>query len=363
MTLPRIAAWFVFAVLAVGPAHAETIASVDAYIAAKRAALAADCPKLDFGDGFASAVNVDGNGRDDLLIDWHAARCNESSAYFCGSGGCDMEVWLGNADGGFKRLETLFGYEIDFDQPPARHPSWSRCTEMNAASPACSRVPCATRSKTAKPCRLARLMRRSRKSSASGGFRRQPRHLKRLGILSGTRKVMVRLHAQPHVGTTTDRLFETKRHFGRDTLFAPDETVKLLTRHSQSRGGFRYACAKTIQFALDQAPGVGGILHGHGVRLSVIVHKVDIEDLAVLEAENHSPVGANGNRPVASQIALQRMQPKGWKIEVLDSRCSIQRSEQIADALNHVGLQLVSIIFVKEALQPFVPNAFDHQRM
>jgi hypothetical protein len=106
------------------PASAETIVSVDEFIAAERKKLAESCASVELSEGFVQRVNVNGDGRDDLLVDYHAAQCDESSALFCGAAGCEMDVYLGNEAGGFALLTGFFGYVIDFDQPDTSPPSF-----------------------------------------------------------------------------------------------------------------------------------------------------------------------------------------------------------------------------------------------
>jgi hypothetical protein len=69
-------------------------------------------------------VDANGDGSDDLLVDFHAAQCNESSGIFCGSGGCEMDLYLQDEVGTFTRLAEFFGYVIDFDLPHADPPSF-----------------------------------------------------------------------------------------------------------------------------------------------------------------------------------------------------------------------------------------------
>lgn len=128
------------------PSSAQTINSVDDFIAAERKTLAESCASVELSEGFVQRINVDGDGRDDLLVDYHGAQCDGSSALFCGSAGCDMVIYLGNAAGGFALLSAFFGYAIDFDQPTASPPSFVVALHGNE----CARSgmePCAIRYK------------------------------------------------------------------------------------------------------------------------------------------------------------------------------------------------------------------------
>ena len=43
----------------------------------------------------------------------------------------------------------------------------------------------------------------------------------------------------------------------------------------------------------------------------MVIDIINVEHIGVSEAENHSPVGANGHGPKPFQLSLERMQPKG----------------------------------------------------
>lgn len=103
---------------------AQDIVSVDALIASVRAEYAQSCKTLEFGEGFATARNMNGDGVDDLLVDYHGLLCDESSMMFCGSAGCDMVLYLGKESGGYAELSAFFGYAVDFDMPIANPPSF-----------------------------------------------------------------------------------------------------------------------------------------------------------------------------------------------------------------------------------------------
>jgi hypothetical protein len=55
------------------------------------------------GPEFRQDLDLDGDGRDDLILDYLGLICDGSRA-FCGTGGCSMEVWLGQPDGTYRLL-------------------------------------------------------------------------------------------------------------------------------------------------------------------------------------------------------------------------------------------------------------------
>ncbi len=67
---------------------------------------------------FVGRLDLDGDKRDDFILDDGKYRCSKGPPGYCGSGGCSMTVWLSKPEGGPKIvLETLGdGYAL----------SWSR---------------------------------------------------------------------------------------------------------------------------------------------------------------------------------------------------------------------------------------------
>ena len=42
----------------------------------------------------------------------------------------------------------------------------------------------------------------------------------------------------------------------------------------------------------------------------VVIDQINIHGIALLEAENDPPVGANGDAPITGELAFKRVQPK-----------------------------------------------------
>jgi hypothetical protein len=72
----------------------EAIAENEAFCAGGAAAV---------GPGFVRQADVDGDGVNDVLIDYMGLTCDGSWG-FCGTGGCSQEVWLGDRAGPYRLL-------------------------------------------------------------------------------------------------------------------------------------------------------------------------------------------------------------------------------------------------------------------
>lgn len=91
----------------------------------------------------------------------------------------------------------------------------------------------------------------------------------------------------------------------------------------------------------------------------MIVHKVDIRRLAILEAENDPPIGAHGQRPKPSEIAFQRMQPKGRIIEIGRLLGGVQQGQYLLDLAHMLGIHAFGIVVFEKLAQSFVPKILD----
>lgn len=69
-------------------------------------------------DGFERREDLDGDGREDVVIDFAAAVCSEMASLYCGSGGCTVGFFLARGDA-YKRLfdGVIRGYSV---QPGGR---------------------------------------------------------------------------------------------------------------------------------------------------------------------------------------------------------------------------------------------------
>jgi hypothetical protein len=89
-------------------------------------------------------------------------------------------------------------------------------------------------------------------------------------------------------------------------------------------------------------PGCGGFFMVMCCFLSVVVNIINILRVTV-KTENYPPVGSNGHRPKAFQLAFEPMQPKPRHVHVFNGRRCVKRSQNIP--------QLVNVFRVKRRLR------------
>jgi hypothetical protein len=67
-----------------------------------------------FGAEMVRRLDLDGDGRDDYLIDSHAAECEGVAGFFCGTGGCDLTILVALGRDRYRQVFTgnVRSYEI-----------------------------------------------------------------------------------------------------------------------------------------------------------------------------------------------------------------------------------------------------------
>jgi hypothetical protein len=150
-----------------------------------------------------------------------------------------------------------------------------------------------------------------------GSCRRKPLHLYRGRPRADLREVIVHLHAQPGVGGAAERHFKPHRHFRRDAGAAGDDAVKLLARDAQRRGGLHDRKTKLVDIRPLSSSPDATVSSSWCPSPLVVIDKIDIESVAVREAEDNPPIRAHGDGPKAFQLTCERMKPKTWPLPSL----------------------------------------------
>ena len=90
----------------VAPASATQHAAgiiVNDPVEAERQIIAKDCTELVLDDGFAQRIELTGDGRDDVVMNYGALECDGMVSAFCGSGGCSYTIYVAREDGRYIR--------------------------------------------------------------------------------------------------------------------------------------------------------------------------------------------------------------------------------------------------------------------
>jgi hypothetical protein len=94
----------------------------------------------------------------------------------------------------------------------------------------------------------------------------------------------------------------------------------------------------------------------------VIVEVVQQFDVAVIEAENQPPVAAYRDRPIRCEIALERMRPSAWHIDIACIHSSIQNRQYACKAFGMIGTNAFGSTGFEKCLDALVSKAFYHAR-
>ena len=92
----------------------------------------------------------------------------------------------------------------------------------------------------------------------------------------------------------------------------------------------------------------------------MIVHKIDVEGVAVLETEDDPPVGTDRDGPMSIQVTLEGMQVKRVNVQVLRPFGRVECGEDEADSGGIAGGNLSGVILLIEPLQSSMPKTSNH---
>jgi hypothetical protein len=95
--------------------------------------------------------------------------------------------------------------------------------------------------------------------------------------------------------------------------------------------------------------------------LSMVVDEVNVEHLAVLEAENDAPIRSHGNCPTAAKFAFQHMQAEGREVHVFNALRDVEHAENVFDSFGVIRIDSSPVPILEQASQTFVPKAADHK--
>lgn len=109
MTASKIAAL----VVAIGTLSCTVqAAEVEDILQHERKLLSGQCTVIEFYPGFIEITDLNGDGRDDAIVDYQYLQCDGSSNAFCGSGGCTLRVYSGGRSGRFAEAGEFLSYGL-----------------------------------------------------------------------------------------------------------------------------------------------------------------------------------------------------------------------------------------------------------
>lgn len=67
-----------------------------------------------FGSKIVRKLDLDGDGREDYILDLDGTTCDGFESLFCGTGGCVVEILIAQRDGSYRSIfsDTVHRYEI-----------------------------------------------------------------------------------------------------------------------------------------------------------------------------------------------------------------------------------------------------------
>lgn len=86
-------------------------------------------------------------------------------------------------------------------------------------------------------------------------------------------------------------------------------------------------------------PGCGGFFIAiFLVPRFMVVHEINLADVARFEPEDHAPIRPDGYAPEPFQLALERMEPESRKIHMFRVGSAVQNGKDVFKLVHMIGL-------------------------
>jgi hypothetical protein len=90
-----------------------------------------------FVAGFLTTRDINGDGKPDYVLNYEHYRCGDIETLFCGSGGCQTEIFASNDEGGYVHVWDQLAQKVEFrtiGKRPAMtiHLHGSKCGRNNS---------------------------------------------------------------------------------------------------------------------------------------------------------------------------------------------------------------------------------------
>lgn len=167
-------------------------------------------------------------------------------------------------------------------------------------------------------------------------------------------EIALHLHLEPEVWRGSERGRQSQRHERGDAGSPIENSREVRTGDAQPFRRFPYADALKI-ISQDFT----GMCWVKDHLPSMVVLVVDQNDILSLKQKCH-PVTTHRDRPMAFQLAFQRVQVVSRSVHVVGARRGVQRREKSSQSLGVLGLNSRPRSSLGKLLQSFVPIAQDY---
>src|SRR6202040_1349405 len=89
---------------------------------------------------------------------------------------------------------------------------------------------------------------------------------------------------------------------------------------------------------------------------SMIIHKVDVQRFAVLEAKNDPPIRPDRHRPKTLEIAFQRMQHERGQSQRVNRLRGMKHGQNLLDLAHVLRTDTLGIVILEKLPQALVPK-------
>jgi hypothetical protein len=93
---------------------------------------------------------------------------------------------------------------------------------------------------------------------------------------------------------------------------------------------------------------------------SVIVDKINVDDVIVFEPKNNAPITGYGHAPKATQVPGQRMQPQARKVHVARNPRHIQVTKNTSDPISMRRMKARGVEALVQQSHSPMPETPDH---
>jgi hypothetical protein len=95
----------------------------------------------------------------------------------------------------------------------------------------------------------------------------------------------------------------------------------------------------------------------------VVIDQINIRSVALLEPENDPPVGADGDAPIACEVAFQRVQPPAWQVEMARLCRLIEAGQHARHLVGVLRVYLAAVVVFIQASKAPMAKPPDHAAM